>query len=116
MIIMGLGRPVKVEPLSGALVNVGFLCLIVVIFVEAMAVELGSDMLSEMFIFVIGATILIYEYNRSAESAERKEKEMQVLVLSLFLLQFCSIAESSSNNGTQDRGAGHCVRATESTD
>ena len=47
-------------------------------FAEAMAVELGSDMLSEMFIFAIGATILVYEYNRSAESAERKENELQV--------------------------------------
>ena len=81
MIIMGLGRPVKVEPLSGTLVNVLFLCFTLVAFAEAMAVELGSDMLSEMFIFTIGAAILVYEYNRSAESAERKEQELQVFLL-----------------------------------
>jgi len=59
MLMLGLGRPQTIQPLS-----------------EQAAVELGGDMLSEAIVFGIGAGALIFEYNRQSESAKRKEEAL----------------------------------------
>jgi len=59
MLLLGLGRPQAIQPLS-----------------EQAAVELGGDMLSEAIVFGIGAGALIFEYNRQSESSKRKEEAL----------------------------------------
>ena len=44
---LNLGKPVTVPPLN-----------------EAMAIELGANLLGEFIIFFIGASVLIFEYSR----------------------------------------------------
>lgn len=44
---------------------------------EAMAIELGANLLGEGILFVIAAALLLLEYSRQATNAERKEKALQ---------------------------------------
>lgn len=53
---LNLGRPIQVPPLN-----------------EAMAIELGANLLGECIIFVIGAATLIFEYNRQVETNQSTE-------------------------------------------
>lgn len=66
MWILNLGKPVNIPVLN-----------------EAMAIELGANLLGEGLIFVIAAGIIISEYNRSAKKElakeEAKKQEMQDL-------------------------------------
>lgn len=55
--LMGLGKAQHVEKLS-----------------EAMAIELGAEMLGEFVIFSIAAATLLAEYQRSAKKEELKEE------------------------------------------
>lgn len=57
MWVMNLGKPVNVPQLN-----------------EAMAIELGANLLGEVVIFSIGAALLIVEYQRSANKEARKEE------------------------------------------
>lgn len=57
MWVMNLGKPGKVPQLN-----------------EAMAIELGANLLGEVVIFSIGAVLLIFEYTRSANKEARKEE------------------------------------------
>ena len=47
---LNLGKPVNVPPLN-----------------EAMAIELGANLLGEAIIFIIGAGVLIFEYARQVQ-------------------------------------------------
>ncbi|CAH1116715.1 unnamed protein product [Phaedon cochleariae] len=60
MWILNLGKPVNIPILS-----------------EAMAIELGANLLGEGIIFIIAAGILISEYNRSANKEAAKETAKQ---------------------------------------
>lgn len=60
MWILNLGKPVNIPVLS-----------------EAMAIELGANLLGEGIIFVIAAAILVAEYNRSATKEAAKEAAKQ---------------------------------------
>lgn len=72
---MNLGKPVAVPPLN-----------------EAMATELGANLLGEAIIFGIGAGILIWEYVRSSSKEAKKEDHIRIekehLYNSLSDLQF----------------------------
>uniref|UniRef100_A0A1A9WU75 OPA3-like protein CG13603 n=1 Tax=Glossina brevipalpis TaxID=37001 RepID=A0A1A9WU75_9MUSC len=58
---LNLGRPVQVPPLN-----------------EAMAIELGANLLGECIIFVIGAAALIVEYNRQLKKEAKKEENSKL--------------------------------------
>ncbi|KAK4884390.1 hypothetical protein RN001_000661 [Aquatica leii] len=60
MWILNLGRPINVPVLS-----------------EAMAIELGANLLGEALIFMIAAVILIREYTKSARKEYMKETQRQ---------------------------------------
>lgn len=60
MWVMNLGKPVKVPQLN-----------------EAMAIELGANMLGETIVFSIAAGILFFEYSRQAQKELAKEKARQ---------------------------------------
>uniref|UniRef100_A0A6B2E9G6 Uncharacterized protein n=1 Tax=Phlebotomus kandelakii TaxID=1109342 RepID=A0A6B2E9G6_9DIPT len=72
---MNLGKPVSVQPLN-----------------DAMAIELGANLLGETILFVIGAALLILEYTRQAQKeSKNQEKVLQEkleLNLKLQELQF----------------------------
>ncbi|XP_055380977.1 putative OPA3-like protein CG13603 isoform X2 [Condylostylus longicornis] len=55
---MNLGKPVKVPQLT-----------------EAMAIELGANLLGEFIIFTIGAGLLIFEYMRQSSKEAKKEEQ-----------------------------------------
>ncbi|XP_030370848.1 putative OPA3-like protein CG13603 isoform X2 [Scaptodrosophila lebanonensis] len=69
---LNLGRPVTVPPLN-----------------EAMAIELGANLLGEFIIFAIGAGLLIFEYSRQAikESKKAEAIEMEKRQMSLTLTE-----------------------------
>ncbi|XP_058976186.1 putative OPA3-like protein CG13603 isoform X2 [Musca domestica] len=56
---LNLGKPVNVPPLT-----------------EAMAVELGANLLGEFIIFAIGAGLLIFEYARQTSNEAKKQEKM----------------------------------------
>lgn len=58
---MNLGKPVAVPPLN-----------------EAMATELGANLLGEAIIFGIGAGVLIWEYVRSSIKDSKKEEDLRI--------------------------------------
>ncbi|XP_077300249.1 optic atrophy 3 protein homolog [Arctopsyche grandis] len=58
MWIMNLGKPVNIPQLN-----------------EQMAIELGANLLGEGIIFVLGAALLIFEYNRSSKKEAAKEEQ-----------------------------------------
>lgn len=58
---LNLGRPVTVPPLN-----------------EAMAIELGANLLGEFIIFAIGAGLLIFEYSRQTIKENKKNEAMQM--------------------------------------
>lgn len=58
---LNLGRPVTVPPLN-----------------EAMAIELGANLLGEFIIFAIGAGLLIFEYSRQAIKENKKNEALQL--------------------------------------
>lgn len=60
MWLLNLGKPTNVPPMN-----------------EAMAIELGANLLGEGILFIIAAALLIFEYSRQSASAERKEKALQ---------------------------------------
>lgn len=72
---MNLGKPVNVQPLN-----------------EAMAIELGANLLGEVIIFTVGAGVLILEYVRSSKKETTKEEtilqEKRELKATLRELQF----------------------------
>lgn len=57
MYFMNLGTAGKVTPLS-----------------ETMAIELGSNLLGEGIIFVVAASLLLFEYNRQVRKEQAKEE------------------------------------------
>uniref|UniRef100_W8BT61 Putative OPA3-like protein CG13603 n=1 Tax=Ceratitis capitata TaxID=7213 RepID=W8BT61_CERCA len=57
---MNLGRPVAVPPLN-----------------EAMAIELGANLLGESIIFIIGAAVLIFEYTRQSNNEAKKQETLR---------------------------------------
>lgn len=57
---LNLGRPVTVPPLN-----------------EAMAIELGANLLGEFIIFAIGAGLLIFEYSRQNAKENKKNETIQ---------------------------------------
>lgn len=57
MWFLNLGKPVNVPPMN-----------------EAMAIDLGANLLGEGILFVIAAVLLIFEYSRQSANNERKEK------------------------------------------
>ncbi|XP_053946639.1 putative OPA3-like protein CG13603 isoform X2 [Anastrepha ludens] len=57
---LNLGRPVAVPPLN-----------------EAMAIELGANLLGEAIIFVIGAGVLIFEYTRQSSNEAKKQETLR---------------------------------------
>ncbi|CAK9303647.1 unnamed protein product [Gordionus sp. m RMFG-2023] len=59
MHLLGLGKPSHVEKLN-----------------EAMAIELGSDLLGELVIFLIAVGTLSLEYIRSSKSQSKKDDEL----------------------------------------
>ncbi|XP_026742991.1 putative OPA3-like protein CG13603 [Trichoplusia ni] len=66
MWILNLGKPVNIPVLS-----------------QEMAIELGANLLGESVIFVIGAGLLLFEYNRqskkeSAKEAKREEESKHI--------------------------------------
>ena len=54
------GRVTKVPPLS-----------------EAKAVEQGSELLSELIVYSIASFIVVYEYDRSSDKEQAKEKKLE---------------------------------------
>ncbi|KAH8388288.1 hypothetical protein KR093_002814, partial [Drosophila rubida] len=58
---LNLGRPVTVPPLN-----------------EAMAIELGANLLGEFIIFAIGAGLLIFEYSRQSIKENKKNEAFQL--------------------------------------
>lgn len=72
---MNLGKPANIQPLN-----------------EAMAIELGANLLGEAIIFTIGAGLLILEYVRSSKKETTKEEtllqEKRELKATLRELQF----------------------------
>ncbi|ALC46107.1 CG13601 [Drosophila busckii] len=58
---LNLGRPVTVPPLN-----------------EAMAIELGANLLGEFIIFAIGAGLLIFEYSRQSIKENKKTEAMEM--------------------------------------
>ncbi|KAM8703053.1 hypothetical protein ACLKA7_005399 [Drosophila subpalustris] len=58
---LNLGRPVTVPPLN-----------------EAMAIELGANLLGEFIIFAIGAGLLIFEYSRQTIKENKKNEAFQM--------------------------------------
>ncbi|XP_055679962.1 putative OPA3-like protein CG13603 [Lutzomyia longipalpis] len=75
---MNLGKPTTVQPLS-----------------EAMAIELGANLLGEVIIFAIGAGILILEYARQAnkETTNQEKATQEKLELNLKLQELQLHAE-----------------------
>ncbi|XP_059053262.1 optic atrophy 3 protein homolog [Achroia grisella] len=75
MWILNLGKPVNIPVLS-----------------QEMAIELGANLLGETVIFVIGAGLLIIEYNRQSkkETAKesKREEEMQHITTTITDLYF----------------------------
>ncbi|XP_020714107.1 putative OPA3-like protein CG13603 isoform X2 [Ceratitis capitata] len=57
---MNLGKPVAVPPLN-----------------EAMAIELGANLLGESIIFIIGAAVLIFEYTRQSNNEAKKQETLR---------------------------------------
>uniref|UniRef100_A0A0K8TNQ2 Putative conserved plasma membrane protein n=1 Tax=Tabanus bromius TaxID=304241 RepID=A0A0K8TNQ2_TABBR len=57
MWVMNLGKPTKIPQLN-----------------EAMAIELGANLLGEVIIFFIGASVLVLEYIRQATKEQKKEE------------------------------------------
>jgi len=45
---------------------------------EAMAIELGANLLGESIIFVTAAAILVFEYQRSSRKETEKQQQLQV--------------------------------------
>jgi hypothetical protein len=74
MVMLGLGRPVKIEPLSGLYFH--FPCFAAI--AEKMAVELGGDILSEFIVFAIASTLLVIEFRRQYASSAAKEAALHV--------------------------------------
>ncbi|XP_065365801.1 putative OPA3-like protein CG13603 [Calliphora vicina] len=58
---LNLGKPVNVPPLT-----------------EAMAVELGANLLGEFIIFAIGAGLLIFEYARQVSNEAKKQENAKL--------------------------------------
>lgn len=77
MMSMNLGKPTSIQPLN-----------------EAMAIDLGANLLGEVVIFTIGAGLLILEYVRQAHKETMKEEgalqEKRELKATLRELQFQS--------------------------
>lgn len=75
MLSLNLGKPINVQPLN-----------------EAMAIELGANLLGEVIIFAVGAGVLILEYVRSSKKETTKEEtllqEKRELKATLRELQF----------------------------
>lgn len=67
MYILNLGKPTKVAKLN-----------------ETMAIDLGANLMSEVIVFGIGGSILLFEYNRQLKKEQKKkaaasEQEKQFL-------------------------------------
>jgi len=60
MWLLNLGKPTNVPPMN-----------------EAMAIDLGANLLGEGILFTIAAALLIFEYSRQSASNEKKEREQK---------------------------------------
>ncbi|KAL0269555.1 UNVERIFIED_CONTAM: hypothetical protein PYX00_007248 [Menopon gallinae] len=60
MWLMNLGKPVNIPPLN-----------------EAMAIELGANLLGEGILFAVAAAIVIIEYSRQATKQAAKEQQQE---------------------------------------
>ncbi|XP_051161098.1 putative OPA3-like protein CG13603 [Leptopilina boulardi] len=77
MYVMNLGKPTKVAKLN-----------------EAMAIELGANLVGEMFIFSVAGGCLILEYNRQV-AKETKKEEIRQQQLQKFTDDIQSLYETS---------------------
>jgi len=66
LFVMGFGKPMKVTPLK-----------------EEVAIEVGADILSEVFIFGTAAGLLTVEYVRQSNKAARKEEAERQRIVTL---------------------------------
>ncbi|KAI4504699.1 hypothetical protein M0802_000249 [Mischocyttarus mexicanus] len=81
MYMMNLGKPTKVAKLN-----------------EAMAIELGSNLMGEVIIFSLAGGCLIFEYNRQVAKEIKKEEARAAQIQ-----EFKDNIESLQNNSTQLR-------------
>uniref|UniRef100_A0A1B0FHC3 OPA3-like protein CG13603 n=1 Tax=Glossina morsitans morsitans TaxID=37546 RepID=A0A1B0FHC3_GLOMM len=58
---INLGRPIEVIRLN-----------------EATAIDLGANVLGELFVFAVGALALLYEYTRQLKKEARREKKLEL--------------------------------------
>ncbi|XP_043483320.1 putative OPA3-like protein CG13603 [Leptopilina heterotoma] len=77
MYVMNLGKPTKVAKLN-----------------EAMAIELGANLVGEMFIFSVAGGCLILEYNRQV-AKETKKEEIRVQQVQKFTDDIQSLMETT---------------------
>lgn len=66
MWLLNLGKPVNIPPLN-----------------EAMAIELGANLLGEGILFTVAAALLVFEYSRQATKQAAKEKQQEEEMSSL---------------------------------
>nr|XP_036213543.1 putative OPA3-like protein CG13603 [Bactrocera oleae] len=66
MLLLNLGRPVKVAPLN-----------------EPMALELGAELLGELIVFSVAAASLIFETKRQAKKRDLEIKSVNVHSINL---------------------------------
>jgi optic atrophy 3 protein len=52
---------------------------------EAMAIDLGANLLGETIIFITAAGILIFEYSRSSRKDHEKQQQLQVIDLQIII-------------------------------
>lgn len=79
MYVMNLGKPTKVAKLN-----------------EAMAIELGANLVGEMFIFSVAGGCLILEYNRQV-AKETKREEIRQQQLQKFTDDIQSLLETTKS-------------------
>ncbi|XP_015176344.1 PREDICTED: optic atrophy 3 protein homolog [Polistes dominula] len=79
MYMMNLGKPTKVAKLN-----------------EAMAIELGSNLMGEVIIFSLAGGCLIFEYNRQVAKEIKKEEARNAQIQ-----EFKNNIESLQNNSTR---------------
>lgn len=83
MYVMNLGKPTKVAKLN-----------------EAMAIELGANLMGEVIIFSVAGGCLILEYNRQV-AKEAKKEEARLAQLQLFTDQIESLNQTAIRQENQ---------------
>lgn len=64
--LFGFGKPIRVKPLS-----------------EDEAVNLGTKLVGETFVYGVSASLLLYEYNRSSNNEQIKEEKRRYDIATL---------------------------------